>query len=781
MSEQDRPISEGARSFDAVRPLDFHDLMHFRVMNIQLVCSPYDLFLLEEAGNLGERMLGEYRNLDLHYSPGLSGVSRGEVALERLRSRQCDLVISTPHVGDMNAVELTRRIHEQSPGLPVAVLGYNVRELEELSARHDTSCLAGRFLWQGDARILLAIIKVVEDAINAPHDTRSVGVQVILLVEDSVRHYSSFLPVIYSELFQQSRRVISEGANQEMKVTRMRARPKILLCRTFEEAETAFAAYEEHVLGVISDIELPRGGALDGAAGLSLVELVRARQADVPIILQSAQAENRVQAESAGAAFLLKGSPVLLTDLRRLLLRDFGFGDFVFKLPDGTTVANAADLLDLERKLHEVPAESVVYHASRNHFSRWLKARSDFELARELRPRRRGPGADPEDVRRSLVQSISRYREGRSQEVVADFDAHALDEGINFLKIGSGSLGGKARGLAFARLLMGRRRLRNRYPGVRVWVPPTVVVATDVFDELLELNQLKEAALSGSDEADLLELFDAAVFPRQARADLAAFLSVAHYPLAVRSSSILEDSHDELLAGIYDTYMLPNLDLDPEVRLQQLLHAIKRVYASTFSRRAQERLEGSPHRLEEEKMAVLVQRIVGSDHGGRFYPTLAGVARSTDGLTAARNRCAGGVVAVRLGLGPVDLNDESGVRLERSMDAAPMRFEAVAAALTQKQRQLSALHLSAAADSHGPATMAETCFGIDVARSDGTLDLLAAASDFPLCEILDELMTAGHHGVGTPVELEFAVDLSQPPPDEARWFALLQIRPVRRS
>jgi CheY-like chemotaxis protein len=795
------PTTKGAHH----QPQDFHDLMRFRIMDILLVCSPYDLFILEEAGHLNERMLGEYRNLDLHYSPGLTGASNGAEALELLRKRRFNLVITAPQLGDMSAFDLAEKVRAENPDLPVVMLGYDNRELKELVARHDTSALDGVFLWQGDARILLTIMKVIEDRRNVAHDTRSVGVQVVILIEDSVRYYSSFLPTIYTELFHQSRRVISEGANMTLKITRMRARPKILLCTSFEEAWEAFSAYKDDVLGVISDVEFPRGGQLDPEAGVEFARAVRNEMADIPVVLQSARPTYRDLAASVGAAFLLKGSPVLLNDLRRFMLSDFGFGDFVFRMPDGRQVARAADLRTLEKRLVEVPAESIAHHSAGNHFSRWLKARTDFSLAHALRPRKLSDFKDVEELRRLLIDSISAYREDRSQEAVADFDRDDLESTNDMCRIGGGSLGGKARGLAFARLLMGGRRLRHRYSGIRVWVPPSAVLATDVFDQFLEENGLRDLAIQSSDDAELRRQFEQAVFPERARRDLAAYLQIARYPLAVRSSSLLEDSHNQPLAGVYDTFMLSNMHSDPAVRLAQLIRAVKRVYASTFSQRARAYLRATPYRLEEEKMAVIIQKMVGSAHGNRFYPSFSGVVRSHNFDPTPPLKVEDGIAAVGLGLGRIVVEGGNCLRFSPAYPNHILQLSSVSDALNSTQREFIALELEKGGRDGDGAEMHEARFGLATAEEDGTLAPLASTysfetdslSDgtsrsgprvisfapilkqdlFPLCEVLKELMEIGHEGMSTPVEIEFAANLT-PPPGEPRKFAFLQIRPV---
>jgi CheY-like chemotaxis protein len=785
---------------------DFQDLMRHRVMDVLLVSTPYDSFILEEAGELQERLLGEFRNLDLHYAPGLTSVSTGGEALEHCRKhRRFNLIVTTPHVGDMNAAELARRVREDGLDVPVVLLAWDTRELTEFMGRADTSGLERIFLWQGDARILVAIVKSVEDRRNVEHDSRAVGVQVIILVEDSVRYYSSFLPVMYTELLHHSQRVIAEGLNLSQKILRMRARPKVLLCTTFEEAEAAFAAHGEEVLGVISDIEFPRGKERSPTAGVELARLVRASYPDVPLILHSSLPENEALAASLGANFLLKGSPLLLQDLRRVMLQDFGFGDFVFRRPDGSEAGRAADLRGLEARLATVPEESVTYHAARNHFSRWLKARTEFALAHRLRPRKLSDFADAEALRRSLISSITAYRREQSRAVVADFDRETFDPEGDFYRIGGGSLGGKARGLAFVRRLLSQNRLRDRFPGVEITVPPAVVLGTDVFDRFLEDNDLRDFAIQCDDEAEIERRFRSGRFPEDPGRDLQAFLEVAGWPLAVRSSSLLEDSQHQPFTGVYDTFMLRNNAVSLAERWEDLVTAIKRVYASTFAPRAKAYLRATPYRLEEERMAVVLQRVVGAAHGPRFYPDFAGVARSHNSYPSPPLTAADGVVAVALGLGRAVADGGACVRFCPRRPQHILQLSSPRDVVAASQREFWALVLAGEGVSEG---MREEPFGLEHAQGDGVLAALSstysrenealydgAARDgvpvvtfapvlkhglFPLAEVLEALMQVGERGMGTPVEIEFAVNL-RVTPGRAREFGFLQIRPLALS
>ncbi|MGC4000456.1 MAG: PEP/pyruvate-binding domain-containing protein [Anaeromyxobacter sp.] len=787
---------------------EFQDLMRRRVQDILLVASPYDAFILEEDGQLNERMLGQFLELGLRHTPGLTRVSSGAEAVERAKSDpRFNLIVTATQVGDMNAVELARAVREAGLDVPVVLLAFDGRQLSQFLARHDTSQIERVFLWQGDVQILLGIVHTVEDRWNAPYDSGVAGVPLLLVVEDSVRYYSSFLPMIHAELVRHAQRLLSEGANLSQKILRMRARPKVLLASTYEDAWEQVLAYKDSLLAVISDVNFPMGGAACEDAGARLARQVKALEPDVPIVLQSSRPENAALARELDAAFLLKGSPVLLQELRRCMVEGFGFGDFVFQRPDGEPVARAADLRGLEAALSAVPADSLLFHAERNHFSKWLRARADFRLAEKLRPRRVSEYPDVEALRADLIRSITEYRAERRALVIEDFDP-ATFEGRrrNFWRLGGGSLGGKARGLAFVRRMLAETGLSHRFPGVRVQVPASLVVATDVFDQFLDENGLRDFVLHCDDDDELRARVMAGRFPAEPRAALRALLEKVRWPLAVRSSSLLEDSQHQPFSGVYATYMLSNMHPDPEVRLDALLRAIQAVYASTFSRHAKAYLAATPYRLEEEKMAVIVQRMVGEPHGARFYPEISGVARSLNYYPTPPLRSEDGIVAVALGLGRAVVEGGQCLRFSPRHPRHLLQFSSVQDMLRNGQRDFWALELNEPHLGMDPEhEMREARFDLTAAEADGTLPLLAStysADDgavrdglsrpgarvipfapmlkhglFPLADLTHAALQMAAEGMGGPVELEFAADLGTPP-TEPKEFAILQIRPL---
>jgi CheY-like chemotaxis protein len=782
---------------------DFQHLMARRVENIILVSSTYDTFILQEDGQLNELLLNEFLDLNLHHTTGLRHVATGAdaIALASAESR-FNLIVTAVNVGDMDAAELARRVKQAGLDIPVIVLAYDGGELAEFMANHDTSALERIFLWQGDSRILLAITKYMEDKLNVAYDTGVAGVQVILLIEDNIRFYSSFLPTMYTEIINHSQSLITEGVNLAHKILRMRARPKILLSNSFEEAWDYFCAYREDVLGVISDVEFPREGRLNPLAGAEFARKVRAAYHDIPVLLQSSRPESEAVAREVGAEFLLKGSPTLLEDLRSFMLRNFGFGDFIFRLRDGTPVGRASNLKELIDQLRTVPAESIDYHAERNDFSRWLKARTEFHLAHHLRPRTAADYETIEDRRRYLIEELNAYRRELTRESVSDFDPGSFDPENSFARIGEGSLGGKARALAFVRHLLRDVGVVDQFEGTQVTVPPCLVLGTEIFDRFVEQNDLRHFAMATDDDQEIERRFVAARFPEEIERRLAAYLDVVRYPLAVRSSSLLEDSQYQPLAGVYETYMLPNNHPDDSMRLQQLVRAVKRVFASTFLTYAKNYFKVTPYRLEEEKMAVIIQKMVGSRHGARFYPSFAGVARSYNFYPSGPLRAEDGVVAMALGLGRTVVDGGLALSFSPKHPRHPLHFSTVQDMLANSQRDFIAVEMD------GDGETAEQHHPLSVAEEDGTLAWVASTYNpendavyeglsrpgvrlvsfapllkhkaLPLPAVFDRLLELGRWGMNTEVEIEFAVELS-PTPGAPTEFGFLQMRPMALS
>jgi len=796
------PILDAEERFEG-----FENLMPFRVQNILLVSSLYDSFILREDGRLNELLIDESLELNLRQIPGITHVSSCAEALDLASSNpQFNLIVTNLTVGDMDAAQLAREVRRNGLDVPVVVLGYDYREIKSFVARNPVTDIDRVFLWQGTARILIAIVKYVEDKRNVLHDTRAMGVPVLLVVEDNIRYYSSFLPVIYTELIKQSRRVIQEGINVAHKLVRMQARPKILLSSNFEDAAQLVQEYRDYIFGLVSDVEFPWDGKLSPEAGFELARMVKSLTPDVPVVLQTSRTEFRPRAQAEGYSFLRKRSPTLLKDLRRILTDHFGFGDFVFRMPDQHEVGRAKDLTELEETLQTLPADSLMYHAQRNHFSHWLMARTEFALAAKLRPRKVSDFNGPEHLRRDLIESINEYRREQNEVLIGDFKPDTFKPSdSSFLRIGSGSLGGKARGLAFVRHLLRTRRITRRFPGVRISVPPAVVIATDLFDQFLAENNLGDFALHCDDGNEIQQRFLDAALPVPLQEDLKAFLSEVDYPLAIRSSSLLEDSQYQPFTGVYETFMLGNQQSSLQARLDELSEAIKRVYASTFSQHAKAYVRATPYRLEEEKMAVILQQVVGTVHGSRFYPDFSGVVRSHNFYPVEPMTFADGIAAVALGLGRTVVDGGKCLSFCPRYPRNLLQFSSVEDILANTQTEFCALELDGGAPtSAGPGHLREVRFGLGVAEGDGTLHAVASTYSadnhavydglsrpgarvvtfapmlkhgiFPLAAILELLVRAGEDALGNPVEIEFAVRL--PRAEEPAEFGFLQIRPL---
>lgn len=807
MADREASLESSAAAPRPARPDRFHgfqDLIRERVQDVLLVGTLYDYFTLSQDGRLNEQFLGEFLELNLRHAPNITRVFSGKEALRlAAETSRYNLIITSMELGDMSVLELVRQLRASRIQTPVVLLAYDRKELSRFRATNDVSSLERIFLWQGDVRILLAIVKYMEDRMNVAYDTGVVGVPAIVLVEDNIRYYSSFLPVIYTELVKHTQSLLPEGLNLTDKLMRIRARPKIILADHYEEAWHYFSEFSDEILGIISDVQFPIEGKPVRDAGARFAAEVRKLRPDVPIMLQSSHPENAKLARDVGASFLLKGSPVLLQHVRRFMRESLRIGDFVFRLPDGTELGRASDLKTMASMLETVPAESLAYHGQRNDFSTWLKARTEFQLADRLRHRKVSDFDSLEDLRRTVTKAIAEYRQERNRGQVLDFDRASFDATASFYRIGGGSLGGKARGLAFINTLLNEFRVDRQLEHITIAVPTSVVIGTEVFDRFLEDNRLGSFSIECDDDALLAERFQNAHFPPELLADLTALLESCNYPLAVRSSSLLEDSQYQPFAGVYQTYMLPNQHPDRGERLQHLVAAIKCVYASTFSRNARRFLEATNYRLEEEKMAVIIQRVIGSARNGRFYPDFSGVARSYNFYPSPPAESEDGVAAVALGLGKTVVEGGQCIRFSPSYPRHLLQLSSAASAVHNSQREFYAIAMDRSIWEEGSPELLH--LGLEAAEQDGTLAALASTYSsendavydgtsrpgvrlvtfasilkhgvFPLADILRVLLSIAEEGTRSPVELEFAVDLSR---DDAgnREFGFLQLRPL---
>ncbi|OPL18233.1 MAG: hypothetical protein AVO35_06935 [Candidatus Aegiribacteria sp. MLS_C] len=818
---QDRRLDEvvGRRGDETV---PFYSLMSRRIRNVLLVSSLYDSYTLEEDGRFTEVLFSEYLSLNLRYAPRIVRVSTGEEALERLGTEDFDLVISMLNIGSMHFDQLGKAIKERVPGLPFVVLAYTGRDLRVFEEKGRLESVDQVFIWQGDVRLFLAIIKSVEDRLNAEHDSSVAGVKCIILVEDSIRFCSSYLPMLYTELMEQTQMLMTEGVNQMQKLMRMRARPKILHADDYEGGLQLYRSFRENLLGVILDVRFRKDGVEYPRAGFQLAEEIRSGSPECPILFQSSEEINRQLAARIGAAFINKNSPTLLADLRKFMQDYLGFGDFVFRSPEGVEEARAGDLREMRRVLRKVSDASLFYHAERNDFSTWLMARTEFDLANALRPQKVDDFRSAADLREYLISSLTLWMERSRAGQVEEFSRDTFDYFTEFTKIGPGSLGGKGRGLAFVNALLNMYRIDQGFEEVYIHVPPTAVVATGVFDSFMENPGLGGLVFGGMGteggpfdrewDRSVAAAFLDAPMPGDAVDMIRTFLKKVDYPLAVRSSSLLEDSPAHPFAGIYRTYMLPNNSPDIEVRLLQLLNAIRLVYASTFYRESIAYMESTPNRLEEEKMAVVIQRVVARKHGESFYPNLAGVAKSYNYYPLDGMGEESGVVSVALGLGSTVVDGGRCVRFSPDSPGRLYQFSSTEEFLRNSQREFLALDLAGGAtvDLEDPGRDVHLVkLDLERAESDGTLppvgSVYSAENDmimdgtfrpgarlitmagvlkgdyFPLAPLLRRLLEVGKLAFSGDIELEFAVNLGNVRKGEKHEFGFLQIRPMAQA
>ena len=796
----DEEMGSGVRS---------HALMKRRIGNILLVASLYDSFVLEEDGQLGDQILSDYVDLNLRYAPRLTRASTADRALAMLRYRRFDMVLTMTRLPDMDVFDFCREVKTRHLGTPVVLLAYETEELPGLLANADQSVVDHVLVWSGDSRILLATIKLIEDRWNVDSDTQRGGVRTILVVTESAHRVSSVLPVLYTEMMTQTRRVMDEALNHMDRLLRIRARPKLLLARDFDEATELFERYGHHMLAVICDVRFARGGAPDSDAGQTFVQWIREHDREIPLLLHSAVPETRVApavAVEPGIVRLNRRSPTWLQDVSDFFVSHLGFGDFVFRGAGGEEVDRAPSIGEMERKILELPDEVVAYHLARTHLSTWLMARGEHDLATELRNRSLEEFESTDAARHFVADTLRTHRLQQRRGVISDFKRGEVDPASPFVRIAGGSLGGKGRGVAFFAKLLPRLDLERKFPGVRVMVPPTFALGTDAFTRFLDLNHLEKAAIESEDDAEVAWAFRTAPLPRDLEDDLRGFLDAVRYPLAVRSSSLLEDSLLLPFAGLYSTFMIPNNHPDLETRLQQLIGAIKQVYASTFFQAPKSYIRGSPYRIEEERMGVIVQRLVANQHGHVCYPSFAGVAQSYNNYPIGRMRAEDGLVHVALGLGKMVMDGGRVLRFSPARPQVPPGFSSPRDVLRNSQRSFYALDLSRPGVAIGPggegplvkldlpdAERHGTLAPVgsvhiredDVCRpgvgSQGTrlitFTRILRANLFPLAPILRTLLSVGRRAVGHEVEIEFAAKLD-PRGGDSHEFAVVQCRPM---
>ncbi|MFH0816015.1 MAG: PEP/pyruvate-binding domain-containing protein [Methanobacteriota archaeon] len=783
------------------QPSAHHDLMKIRVSEILLVSSLYDAFILEEDGLLSEQISGEYQEFALSSPPRVSRVSAAKEALVEMGARRFDMVITMARLSDMSPTEFGERAKALQPGIRVIMLITEPGDLPHYHIPGKGGPIDKVFYWTGDAGLFLAITKYVEDMVNAEADVASGFVKVIIVVEDSPRFYSVFLPILYTEIMRQKNALLSEGLNEADKTLRRRSRPKILLAETFEEGKALLEKYRGNVLGLITDVDYPMEGRKTEGAGLFLIEI---SEPGLPTIVQSSKPENRAKAERLGAKFLDKNSDTLLEDLRTFFKERLGFGDFVFRMKDGTEVARAYDVRDLTEIAERVPAESLKMHGAANQFSNWLLARGEVTLAAKLRPKKVSDFASDEELRHFLVDALLEARREKLLGVVIDFSQQTFEFRETFTRFGGGSLGGKGRGLAFLASLIHKSGVRAARPDWRIRIPDTLVIGTEEFDRFVSTNGLGSLRKTRTKDPEIAAKFLAGAMSGELESALRTYAANVDCPVAVRSSSLLEDSQNQPFAGIYSTYLLPNNHPDREVRLAQLTSAVKLVYASAFFKAARAYIQTTIGTVEEERMGVVIQKLVGNSHGSRFYPLFSGVAQSYNFYPVPPMSKDDGIASVALGLGRTVVEGGKSLSFSPKHPAAIPAHSSPEEILANSQDKFFAIDMSR---TEFDLTLGDdatlTRLDISDAEGDGVLDQLASTYDtadhrfrdgvgydgpraitfagvlrhghMPLGEILSELLDMSKDGMGRPVEMEFAVAED---PEGFLEFHLLQIRPM---
>lgn len=790
-----------------LRDTPFANLMNKRIYNVLLIATKYDAFMLEDDGRVDEQIFNEYTALSLRYPPRFTQVTTEEEALNELKSRNFELIICMPNMDNRDIFAAATEIKSQYPNIPIVVLTPFSKEVSKRVANEDLSAIDYVFSWLGNSELLMAIIKLIEDKMNAPDDVASVGVQIIMLVEDSIRFYSSALPHLYKFVLEQSQEFAKEALNPHQQTLRMRGRPKIKLARTYEEAVRIFEQYQNNILGIISDMSFMHTGVKDPYAGYKFGQYVRKTGKIIPFILESSESANEVYARELEASFIDKNSKSYPQDLRKNIMQRFGFGDFVILDPKTKEeIMRIKDLKDLQKKVFQIPDDSLVYHLSRNHFSRFFYSRAMFPPAEILKNVDVSDYKDMDEARKLIFDLIVQYRRMKNSGVVAIYKKERFDEYSNFARIGDGSLGGKGRGLAFIGAMI-KRYPKLEQENFEVNIPKTVVICTDIFDEFMETNELYPVALSDVDDDTILKYFLRASLPSRLIEDLMAFSEVVKGPIAIRSSSLLEDSHYQPFAGIYSTYMIPKHE-DKYEMLRSLSDGIKAVYASVFYRDSKAYMTATSNLIDQEKMAVVLQEVVGTQYGDHYYPTISGVARSLNFYPIGNEKAEDGIANIALGLGKYIVDGGLTLRFSPRHPHNILQMSTTDFALRETQTRFYALDLN-------PENIANK-FSVDDAfnlkkltlkdaDADGSLKFITSTYDpydmiirdgyypggrkilsfvnvlqhdvFPLASTLDQLLQIGQKEMGRPVEIEFAINMNKQDPRKASFF-LLQIRPI---
>ena len=788
----------------------FNLLMQKRIHRVLLICSNYDNYMLEEDGRVDEQIFNEYVSLSLRYPPTFIQTDNAEEAFRILEQGNIDLVISMLSLKGTDVFALAKQIKAKYVKIPIVVLTYFSREVSLRLQGEDLSAIDYVFCWLGDASLILAIIKLIEDKMNADFDIENIGVQAIILVENSIRYISSYLPNLYRIVLMQSLDFQREALNEHQRMLKMRGRPKILLADNFNDALDLYKKHKYNVLGVITDIRYKRDNVVDENAGIELCKVILADDDKVPILIQSSSSVHKKMAEDLGAGFLNKYSKSLSHELRNFIIQNLAFGPFIFKNPETMEpIAIAADLQSLQQKILTVPDNSLEYHAARNDFSKWLNARALFPVAQMFKYIRKEDFDSMVEMRRFLYVAISSFRFGKGRGVIAKFDKSSYDEYQVFSRIGDGSIGGKARGLAYINRLIKANKLFNKFSDVLITIPRTVVLSTDIFDEFMEHNNLYSTALSDLADEEILARFLAAELPGRIYQDFLAFLEISrNNPIAVRSSSKLEDSYYQPFAGIYSTYMIPRHH-DKTIMARMISDAIREVYASVFYRNSKAYTASTANVIDEEKMGIIIQEVCGNKHGDIFYPTISGVAQSINYYPIGSEKAEDGIANIAFGLGKLIVEGGLSLRFSPRHSRKILQLSSIDTALRNTQKEFRALDLKV--ESFVPSTddgVNILKIGLNEANNEIAMKYVASVYDrnnnilrdgvtrsgkkvitfanilqhklFPLADILVMILEMGQQEMNNPVEIEFAVNL-ETPPGTPKIFNFLQIRPIVHS
>jgi len=787
---------------------EFDQLMQKRIYKVLLICNNYDNFMLEEDGRIDEQLFNEYMTLGLRYPPIFIRVDTVDDAFYHLQNDDIDLVITMLNISNANAFDLSKQIKKQFSRIPIVVLTPFSREISMVIENEDLSAIDYVFCWLGNPDLLLAIIKLIEDKMNAPHDIGEKGVQSIILVENSIRYYSSFLPILYKIFVVQAKNAATEGANEHKKNLRMRGRPKILLATNYNEAISLYKEYKNNLLAVFSDVRYDIDNKTVKDAGIQLCKEILKEDKNMPFLLLSSEKDNKKHADRLGVGFIDKYAKNFSFELRNFIIKNLYLGSFHFYSPEKNKIlCTASNLKEFQELIYTVPVKTIEYHIKSNHITKWLNARSFFLLAKKFKGLKKQNFKDTEEIRQFLFETISNYRLNKGRGVITKFEQNTFDNYSIFSRIGDGSIGGKARGLAFTDFIIKKHNLRNKYEGVTLSIPRTTILCTDIFDEFMEKNNLYEIGISNKTDEEILQAFIAARLPNHIHANLYAYISYTENPIAIRSSSKLEDSHYQPFAGVYSTYMIPNIKQNKQLTIQYLTDAIKSVYASVFFQDSKSYMLATSNVIDEEKMGIILQDVCGNSYDDRFYPHFSGVARSINFYPIEPEKAEDGIANVALGLGKHIVDGGKSIRFSPKYPEKILQLSSPEMTIKDTQKSFFALKID---DKTYTPSIKETINiatqRVEQAHKDGSLRLIGSTYDFtnniikdglhyegkklvtfsnilknkafPLAEILKDFMEIARKEMNNHIEIEFAVNLDK---NNKSVFSMLQIRPIIES